>query len=85
MRSTYPYPVTGVSGHWYRFVPIEVGLWDDGEPVPQSPPGVLHRIVAGEQNPWPLLVTHWTPVATLSLGQSVVQAWFVVDDGPGVQ
>jgi hypothetical protein len=46
---------------------------------------VLHRSVAVEQNPPALVVTHWTPVATLPLGQSFVQTWFVVDDGPGVQ
>ncbi|WP_437524437.1 hypothetical protein WME79_36020 [Sorangium sp. So ce726] len=78
--------MTSVSGQSYRFVAVEVALFPDGEPVPQPvPTGVLHRTVAGEQNPWILLVTHWTPVATLSLGQSVVQTWFVVDDGPGVQ
>ncbi|MGK4000326.1 hypothetical protein [Sorangium sp. So ce1024] len=30
-------------------------------------------------------MTHWMPVATLSLGQSLAQTWFDVDVGPGVQ
>ncbi|WP_437990368.1 hypothetical protein ACSRUE_15560 [Sorangium sp. KYC3313] len=65
-------------------MPIVVGLRDDGEPVPQSPPGVLHRTSGVQYSP-ALVVMHRTAVATLLLGQSVVQPWFDVDDGPGVQ